>query len=352
MINVSMVGPDLNARGGMATVECNILEALDPQAVSVRFFPTYEDGSALKKLAVFFKAYRACARSLKSADVLHVHMASRGSFARKRVFINRAFREDVPVVAHLHGSEFAVWYDKECNEAGRAEICKTLDKCARVVLLSDEWMNFFIHRNICPRDKLIVLNNAVNIPHENTTDYFNKTVLFMGRLDDRKNPGALIHAAVSVISEHPDVRFVFAGDGEVQRYKELACGLGISDNCTFTGWVSDKEKSALFCRASVFCLPSRNEGMPMSVLEAMSHGLACVATPVGGIPQIIQHGTNGFLVPGEGIDELAEIISSLLSQPLRKMEIGKAGRETICNRFCLDRYVSHLTDIYREVATR
>ena len=90
----------------------------------------------------------------------------------------------------------------------------------------------------------------------------------------------------------------------------------------------------------------------MSVLEAMSHGHACVATPVGGIPQIIQHGTNGFLVPGEGIDELAEIISSLLSQPLRKMEIGKAGRETICNRFCLDRYVSHLTDIYREVATR
>ena len=56
MISVSMVGPDLNARGGMATVERNILKALGPRVVSVRFFPTYEDGSILKKLAVFFKA--------------------------------------------------------------------------------------------------------------------------------------------------------------------------------------------------------------------------------------------------------------------------------------------------------
>ena len=352
MISVSMVGPDLNARGGMATVERNILKALDPRVVSVRFFPTYEDGSILKKLAVFFKAYRACAWSLKSADVLHVHVASRGSFARKRVFINRAFREGVPVVAHLHGSEFAVWYDKECNEAGRVEICKTLDKCTRVVLLSDEWRDYFVERNICPRDELVVLHNTVSIPSDNVTDYFNKTVLFMGRLDDRKNPGALIHAAIPVISEHPDARFVFAGDGEVQRYRELACNLGVSDNCTFTGWVSDEEKKALFCQSSVFCLPSRNEGMPMSVLEAMSYGLACVATPVGGIPQIIQHRTNGLLVPGEQVDVLSETINALLSHPLRKMQVGKAGRATICDRFSLGSYVSRLTGIYQEVGTR
>lgn len=352
MPDVLMIGPSTDARGGMAAVEAGILKAIDPRRVTVRFVPTYAGGSAVKKAIVALKAYRALDSLLDSADVFHVHMASRGSFMRKRVFMERAFKAGVGVVAHLHGSEFAVWYDEECDKSRQALIRETLQKCSKVVVLSEEWRDFFVDRAICPRERLAVLYNAVDVPLENVTDYTNNTVLFMGRLGERKNPEALIRAAATVVHEHPGACFVFAGDGEVNRYRSLARALGVSKSCVFTGWLSDDEKRDALRQASVFCLPSRNEGMPMSLLEAMSYGLACIAAPVGGIPQVIQNGMSGYLVTAGDTRALGKLIGGLLSDPAGKRRLGEAARTVVRDRFGLEAYAARLTDIYEEVARK
>ena len=136
-------------------------------------------------------------------------MASRGSYFRKKVFIAAAAAHKKPVLLHLHGSEFAMWYDEECTEGQRRDICQTFRLCSRIVVLSEEWRDFLLNRRICDIEQVKVLHNAVDIPDENVTDYTSNTVLFMGRLDERKSPDVLLRAAACALSTHPDCSIYF-----------------------------------------------------------------------------------------------------------------------------------------------
>ena len=266
MPSILMVGPSPESMGGIATVEKNMLEAAHRRGEEVTFLPTTIEGGKARKLATAMVAYARYLRRLKSCDLVHVHMASRGSYFRKKAFIAAAAAHKKPVLLHLHGSEFAMWYDEECTEGQRRDICQTFRLCSRIVVLSEEWRDFLLNRRICDIEQVEVLHNAVDIPGENVTDYTSNTVLFMGRLDERKSPDVLLRAAACVLSTNSDARFVFGGDGDVRAYEKLADELGICDKCHFIGWAAGGKKVEAFQGSSIFCLPSKNEGMPMSVM--------------------------------------------------------------------------------------
>lgn len=346
MPNVLMIGPDCNAQGGMATVESNILEAIRARGDRADFISTYEEGSKAKKCAVAARAYLTYLRRIGRYDLVHVHMASRGSYERKKLFMKAAFRRGVPVLLHLHGAEFEVWFDRECNDSKRNDIRTIFSQCAKVVVLSEEWRDLLLDRVICDKEAIAVLHNAVYVPSRNLTDYENRNVLFMGRLGERKGADVLLRAASEVLSSFPDAFFTLAGDGDVEFYKAMADELGIAERCSFPGWVSGDDRDRLYLDASVYCLPSKNEGMPMSVLEAMSYGLATVTTPVGGIPQVIENGRNGKLVQVGDSATLADAISSLLADTNLKRSIGEGGRDSIAAHFGMDKYFDSLLAIY------
>ena len=132
----------------------------------------------------------------------------------------------------------------------------------------------------------------------------------------------------------------------MRTYEKLADELGICDKCRFIGWAAGEKKDEAFQNSSIFCLPSKNEGMPMSVLEAMSYGLATIATPVGGVPQIINDGVNGFLSPVGDVTALAEKLDVLMSDNALKERIGKCGRACIEESFSLDAYMDQIDTIY------
>ena len=88
----------------------------------------------------------------------------------------------------------------------------------------------------------------------------------------------------------------------------------------------------------------------MSVLEAMAHGLAAIATPVGGVPQVIDDGVNGLLVSVGDAGQLAETLSFLMGNPDEKKRIGQEGRSRIEERFGMDSYIRRMMEIYEEVA--
>lgn len=351
MPNVLMIGPSPDAQGGMATVEKNILDAIESRGDRAVFVSTCAEGSKPKKLAVAVWAYIKYLAEIKECDLIHVHMASRGSFDRKRVFMQAAFRRGTPVVLHLHGSEFGVWFKEECTDEKRTQIRDTFGKCSKILVLSEEWREFILNNGICPAPKVAVLHNAVYVPEENVTDYTANNVLFMGRLDVRKSPDVLLKAAQKVLASHPDAQFTFAGDGNVSFYKAMANDFGILGNCRFTGWVTGEAKKRLFQANSIYCLPSKNEGMPMSVLEAMSHGLATLSTPVGGVPQVISDGENGRLFPVDDYGTLSSLLKSLMEDCNTKKKIGEAGRERIASDFGMDSFVSRMIAIYNEVTT-
>ena len=348
---VLMLGPSIDAQGGMATVERNIIEAVKKNGDSIDFISTYEDAGKLRKLSIAGAAYARYLTKLRGCDLVHIHMASRGSFDRKRMFMKAAFLRGKPVVVHMHGSEFGVWYEKECGEAKRVQIRKAFDGCAKLIVLSEEWRAFFIDNRICDPGKIVVLHNAVEIPVRPVDVCARQDVLFLGRLGARKSPDTLLRAAKTVLKHHPQTRFCFGGDGDVAKYEALARELGIADSCDFLGWTTGEQKEEAIRSCRVYCLPSRNEGMPMSVLEAMSYGLATIATPVGGVPQVIQDGANGYLIPIGDSDLLAQIIDALLDDDALAARIGAAGRKTIVDSFGMESFVRGLTHVYEEVSS-
>lgn len=347
--SVLMVGPSLTSRGGMATVEKQLVDCLPREGIDVDFLSTYEDASKLRKAFVAIRAYLAFCRNVDRYDIVHVHMASRASYERKAIFIRHASKRGKRVIIHHHGAEFGTWYDAELNDAKKTEIRDVFARADGVIVLSEEWLDWFTARGFCV-DSFIVMHNAVSMPEASCSPGLHQDILFLGRLDERKSPDVLMRAAMKTLEEHPESRLVFGGDGLLERYKALALDLGIDQRCEFLGWTTGEDKEQLFQRAGVYCLPSKNEGMPMSVLEAMAHGIPTVATPVGGVPQIIDDGGNGFIIPVDDEAALSSILCRLAdSSELRSM-IGNAGRKTVKRGFNIERNVVKLAELYRRLA--
>lgn len=349
---ILMIGPSLASQGGMATIEKNIVESLKNADLDVRFVPTYVEGSKLRKLVVALRALLKFESTLGSADIVHVHSASRGSFWRKSVFMDAAFKRGVPVILHIHSGEFLVWYEEECDDVQKRKIRKRFERASRVVLLSEEWREAFVGKGICAPGKVAVLHNAVDVPSRVSDVRVNRDVLFLGRLGSRKSPDVLLRAAETVLSSHPEVRFRFGGDGDIAHYAALAAELGISGNCEFLGWTTGADKEEAIRKSRIYCLPSKHEGMPMSVLEAMSYGLVTISTPVGGVPQVIKDGVNGYLMPIDDSEYLAERINALLDDSDLAERIGREGRKMIQESFSMDAFSRKLIDIYKEVEAR
>lgn len=159
----------------------------------------------------------------------------------------------------------------------------------------------------------------------------------------------LLRASKDVLGACPGMRIVLGGDGDIDRYKALAKELGIADRCDFLGWVSGEDKERLFKEAGIYCLPSKNEAMPMSVMEAMAHGVPVITTNVGGIPQLIEDGVNGLLMDVDDIDRLSNLLLDLSLSPRRRAELGLAGRKKIESSFSVQSSINKLLDIYQDV---
>ena len=146
----------------------------------------------------------------------------------------------------------------------------------------------------------------------------------------------------------PGLRLVYAGKGSgVEETRRLADQLGLGGRVEFTGWLEAERARATLAAATIFVLPSFVEGMPMALLEAMALGLPVIATPVGGVPEIVTHQVDGLLVPPGDVDALAAAIARLMSEPALRERLGRAARETAAQRFSLDSAVERLLGIYR-----
>jgi glycosyltransferase involved in cell wall biosynthesis len=112
------------------------------------------------------------------------------------------------------------------------------------------------------------------------------------------------------------------------------------------GWLDPERKAAALASSTIFILPSYAEGMPMALLEAMSWEMPVIATPVGGIPQVVENGVNGLLVAPGDIDGLAAAIRSLLEDTALCERLGAAARATVETGFSLNEALAKLSGIY------
>lgn len=154
------------------------------------------------------------------------------------------------------------------------------------------------------------------------------TVLFIGWLECYKAIDVLINAVKSRPSDFAACRFVICGDGpERDPLERQAASAGVPFQ--FRGWIGGAEKTEMLGRADMLVLPSRIEGMPNVLLEAMAAGLPVVSTTVGCIPDLVADGVEGFLVPPDDSAALGEALVKLVRSAELRRRMGAAGREKI-----------------------
>jgi glycosyltransferase involved in cell wall biosynthesis len=135
------------------------------------------------------------------------------------------------------------------------------------------------------------------------------------------------------------------GDGERRAALEaLAAELGLADRAHFLGWRRDLP--AVYADLDVVCLTSLNEGSPVALIEAMAAGRPVVATAVGGVPEVVQDGVSGLLVPPRDPAALAAAIAGLLAEPARAAALGRAARAAVYPRYSSQRLVRDIEALY------
>jgi teichuronic acid biosynthesis glycosyltransferase TuaC len=176
-------------------------------------------------------------------------------------------------------------------------------------------------------------------------------VLSVGNLIPIKGHDLLIRAVASLAGEFPEITLEIIGDGgERKALESLGRALNVDDRVRFRGRQSRAQVAAAMRRCTVFALPSRYEGLGCVYLEAMATGKPVIGCRGQGIAEIIQHGSNGFLVGPENERELTLALGMLLRDENRRRNLGVAARDTILDRFTLEQQAETLVRIYRECA--
>jgi glycosyltransferase involved in cell wall biosynthesis len=173
----------------------------------------------------------------------------------------------------------------------------------------------------------------------------------IGRLAQQKGLPYLLRAAPEILRENPTAQFIFAGDGPDQEALQAqANNLGIQESVHFLG--VQENIPGVLASIDVLAMPSLSEGMPMALLEAMAAGKAVVASRVGAIPKVIDHGVNGWLIDSGDVNGLATGINEILRSGDFRARLGRAARQTIESRFSAEIMAKNYLEIYREAVAR
>ena len=344
-----MFGPALSLTGGMVSVVNNWKAAGIEKLIKLIYIPTIdynEPGHYFSKLSNGIRSYiRYLNTSSEDYDLIHIHLAHGMSFYRKLVIVLiGVLRRDL-IFVHLHGSEFEEFY----MQGGRLQkklISWMFNHVNVLLVLSKKWKTFA--QNICDNNIFILYNGADPEQYKPNICETNKVnILFMGVLGSRKGSYDLINAFLLIYEKFPKVRLILGGDGEVEKTRSMVRENSIDDRVKLKGWLSGQDKIDAFREADIYILPSYNEGLPVSILEAMAAGLPIIATPVGGIPEAVLDEVNGYLVTPGDIHSISRALDRLCSDSALRKAMGKESIRLINEKFNLNQIVRDLYNLYR-----
>ncbi len=311
----------------------------------VDYIATHGAGSLREDAALALRAVRRFGLLLGQhrGAVVHLHVTARTGLWRQCLFAALGAATGAPLIVQLHGGGFQRLYDGSGTPA-RTAIRLLLERAACVLVPSDSLRTWV--RNLVRNARVAALPVPVPLHPAASRARPAGVVLYLGRLDEGRGVMDLLEALAALRQAVPEARLVCAGEGERAALARHAARLGIADAVKFTGWVGPSGKRALLESASAFALPAYSEGLPVSLLEAMSAGVPAVAAQVGGIPEVLVDGVSGFLVAPGDVAALARQLRRLLEDPALAARIGRAGSESVRLRFAPERAIPRLEEVY------
>lgn len=226
-------------------------------------------------------------------------------------------------------------------------------RCRRVIAISKPVADDLIKQNRVPASFVTVIRSGVEAAafhgeFEVLSGDREPVVGTAGPLEATKGLPFFLGAAARVIREYPNCQFLVSGAGpEEHNLRRLARSLDLAEHVTFVSNLYDFGMS--LDAMDIFCLPSLQQGLGVTMLEAMVRGKPVIATGVGGVDSIISDGVTGLVVPPSDSERLSEKILELLRDPERARRIGDAGRNIVQEQFRVDRMMHETAELYREI---
>jgi glycosyltransferase involved in cell wall biosynthesis len=303
-------GPDVDTVGGMATV-LRVIRDNGVGSSHLQVHSTWDPSSRIRTARLAVRAICAVARLPKDA-VVHVHLSERGSFIREGALLGLARWRGLATVATLHGADFISFANRRTRLVStvlsRADgiSCLAPDVCALV-------------EGLVPHATCVMIPNpsAVDLSVGDVRET-SQLVLFAGEVGLRKGVDVLCDAWPTVVGACPDAQCMIVGPATTFVPPNL-------ERLEVRPAASLEIIQELIKQARCVTLPSRAEGMPMILTEAMCAGRPFVSTPVGGIQELAEFG--GILVPVGDPERLAQALIELLIKPEYAWELGRQGRE-------------------------
>lgn len=303
----------------------------------------------------------------RRVKIVHVQGSHGASFDRKKMFVKIAKWFGKKVVWHMHASQFVPFYE---GRKDKEDIVRCLNMADTLIVLSKYYQEFYTSIGV-KKEKIVILDNLVPKPVINdgsttlttSADDDNPStgsgqaqkrlhLLFLGEISHRKGAFDIVQA----VKEHPELKYNveirIGGNGETEKLVEAIREAGLEECVKFEGWVGAEKKIDLLNWADVYILPSFNEGLPISILEALSYSCPIISTPVGGIPEVVLVNdndnfgkVNGILVEPGNTEEIAKAMAYYVEQPEKVKEHGAVSGEII-KRYYPEAVFAKLREIY------
>ena len=346
-IKVLMLGSEVTVKGGMTSVVLSFLNNKFENA-EIKFFPTHYNCNNMKKIFKYTIRIFPLTNEIKKSDIIHMHMSERGSFIRKYIAFKISKRFNKKVIVHMHGAEFKEYYEN-ANNLIKKRIVNLLLNSDYVITLGKNWNDYV--KKINPQINSFILKNAVEV-NDTKVSYINNefNILFLAIIDKRKGIYDLVDAAKIILNNYSGdkkIKFIIAGSGkEENKIKKAVEESGMNNYFEFTGWITGDEKIKLLKKSQLFVLPSYNEGLPISILEAISYGLPVISTNVGSINEAIKNDINGYMLNPGDIIGLVEKIEELVDNYDKWYKLSRNSKRIALEEFDLKKYFKQMDDIY------
>jgi glycosyltransferase involved in cell wall biosynthesis len=287
-------------------------------------------------------------RLLGRADVVHINLSASGSTYRKLILarISRICR--LPYVLHLHSDQFGQFWDSQ-GSILKKEIDLMFLRSQKIIVLGNYWKQVVSDRVPDCFAKIVIVPNATRTADFRDPNIMKQAanILFLGRLGPRKGVPELVRALASLGSKS-GWRATLAGDGAVSDTRAAVERAGLGDRISVPGWVGPAQVEALLRAANILVLPSFSENLPMSVIEALAHGAAVVCTPVGALPELIEHERTGLIVEPGDVEGLASALGRLIDDPELRQRLGENGRTLHRTRLAIEICAERVVAVWTE----
>jgi glycosyltransferase involved in cell wall biosynthesis len=292
--------------------------------------------------------------------ILHTHTAKAGALARAAALAAGSARP--PIVVHTFHGHVLKGYFGPGRTAFFKQVERTLARYSDVlVAVSPEVRDELVEHGIAPAEKFTVIRLGIPLEERlgDETAELDYRALFgippsafvigwVGRMTGVKDTEAVLEIQKATRDRGVESVLCMVGDGpDRERLEQVAHDLGIARSTYFVGYQSDI--AGYYRLFDAFVLPSVNEGTPVSAIEALASGTPVVATRVGGVPDVVTDGVDGFLVGPRDVDGAAERLAELARDPELRARMGEAGRENARERYSVERLVDDVDRLYRSL---